>query len=167
MTAITVNNTDWAIVSAVKTALAGATLGGQAVFATVSATASARQARQCQQGGRMPEAIVRYVGTAEEACGGGEYFAVVEIEILLAARVARGGDESPALQEALRLVNAAKNAVAAAPPAAAKAVGNEKEFHDALEWGSPRIQAETSEAPWVEAVLPLRVAYPLASATGH
>jgi hypothetical protein len=167
MTAITVNNTDWTILNAVKTALASATVNAQAVFATVSATASADQARQCQQGSRTPVAVVRYVGTTEASCGGGEYFGVVELEILLATRVARGVNESSAIQEALRLVNAAKNAVMAAVPAAAKPVGNEKEFHEAVEWGQPRIEAGSSDAPWVAATLPVRMAYPVTSATAH
>jgi hypothetical protein len=167
MTAITINNTDWTILEAVKSALAGATVNSQPLFAAVSATASARQGRQCQQGGRMPSALVRYAGTAEGTCGGGERFAVVELELLLTARLARGVNESAALQEAMRLINGAKNAVMAAAPAAARPVGNEKEFHEALEWGRPRIEADGCDAPWVAAALPLYAAYPLASPTGH
>ena len=64
-------------------------------------------------------------------------------------------------------INGAKNAVMAAVPAAAKPVANETEFHDALEWGRPRIESEASDSPWVAAALPVRLAYPLASATGH
>jgi hypothetical protein len=167
MAAITINNTDWTILDAVRAAVAGATVNSQAVFAAVAITASAEQARQCQQAGRMPSAIVRYVGTVEGTCGGGEGFAVVELELLLTARLARGVNEAAAVQEALRLINGAKNALMAAVPAAAKPVANETEFHEALEWGRPRIESEASDSPWVAATLPVRLAYPLASATGH
>ena len=167
MAAITINNTDWTMVDAVRSAMAGATVNAQALFAAVSVTASPEQARQCQQAGKMPSAVVRYVGTVEGTCGGGERFAIVEVELVLTARLARGVNEAAAIQEALRLINGAKNALMSAPPAAARPVANETEFHDALEWGRPRIESEASDSPWVAAALPVRLAYPLASATGH
>ena len=46
-------------------ALTGATVSGSAVFASVTATTSEEQARECQDKGDTPAAVIRYVATEE------------------------------------------------------------------------------------------------------
>ena len=114
MAAITVTNTDWSVIDAVVSALAEATIDGQAVFQSVTATTSEDQGRQCQFTA-SPAAIVRYVTTSEETRPEQVVRATLSMELVLATRMAApASDQSQRLEEILRLVNAAKLAIAAA-----------------------------------------------------
>ena len=166
MTAITISNTDWSILDDVKTALAGATAGGSAVFAAVTAGTSDRQAAECQFTAH-PAAIVRYVGTEEHPTPGGHLACALSLEVVVATKVAQGGaDESSRVQEALRLLNAARNALAAEPPAEACAWGSDARVVRALEFGRPKIDTAHA-APWAVGRLPVTVGYVLESDTSH
>jgi hypothetical protein len=169
MTAITVENQEWTILAAVDAALTGATVSGVAVFKEVTVTTSAEQARDCQYKGQAPRAVVRYVGTEEKHTIEGEYLGVLSLELRLSTRIARGVDESAAVQEGLRLVNAAKNAVQAAPPNIAYPVGTDGEFAYQIEWGSPSIDTAggDSDSPWITAVLSVKFGMDFNTGTSH
>ena len=166
MTAISIANTDWSILDDVKTALSGATAGGEAVFAAVTAGTSDAQAEECQFKAH-PAAIVRYLGTAEHRTPEGHLACAVSLELIVAAKAAAGGtDESARLQEALRLLNAAKNAIHADPPADASAWGDDGRTVRPIDFGPPKIDTDPA-APWAVGRLPLTVGYVLESDTSH
>ena len=156
MGAITVANKDWDAVEAVADALAAATISSQAVFAAVALTTGESQAREVQLAGESPRAVVRYLTTAHADVPESVRAATVEIEILLAAKVAAGADERDRLEEVLRLTNAAINAVEDDPPTDATGFSDGRDHHPPLEWGRPAIDARES-APWVLGRLPLKV----------
>ena len=166
MTAISISNTDWSIIDDVKTALGGATVGGSAVFAAVTAGTSDAQAEECQFT-THPAAIVRYVGTAEHRTPGGHLACALSLEVIVAAKVPAGGaDESARLQEVLRLLSAARNALSAAVPSAACAWGSDAAAVQPLEFAPPKIDTAHA-APWAVGRLPLTVGYVLESDTSH
>ena len=167
MTAITVANTEWAILDDLRQALAAATIGEEAVFGEVSLTTSHQQARQAQFRTAGARAILRYLGTDERESPEGLRACVVSAEILLAKPVAGAtADEGARVQEMLRLVNAAKNAIAACPPTDGCYWGDGSQWHDRLAWGSPEI--DTAERPpWASAAIGLQIAYTLDNATSH
>lgn len=166
MPAITVANKDWAIINAVKTALAGATIGGEAVFETVSVTTSPAQARQCQFTAH-PAAVIRYVTTTDDEGVDGERNCTVSLRITVATMAdAAGVDESSRLEEALRLKNAAVNAVEAALPGDAASVGDNDFYAARASWGEADVDA-SGKPPWAVAVLPVTLGFRLASATSH
>jgi hypothetical protein len=166
MSEITVANTDCSILEAVKTALAGATIGGSAVFKSVAVTTSDDQAGQCQFHS-SPIAILRYVTTREDRSPEDVRGCHVALELTLAALVdCAGSDESARLQEVLRLKNAAMNAVESDPPADAHAWGDGDHYHERIEWGAPEIDASAGQ-PWAVCKLPVRIGFVLDSPTSH
>jgi hypothetical protein len=166
MSAISIANKDWSILDDVKSALSGATVGGSAVFAAVTAGTSDAQAEECQFTAG-PAAIVRYLGTTEHRTPGGHLACALFLEVIVAAKVAAGGaDESARLAEVLRLANAAKNAVGADKPADACAWGDDDAAVRQIEFGSPKIDAAHA-APWAVGRLPLTIGYVLDSDTSH
>jgi hypothetical protein len=166
MSAITVANTDWSIVEAVKTALADATIGGAAVFEAVTVTTSDAQAGQCQFHS-SPIAIVHYVTTREDDSPEDTRACCVALRLTLAALVDSAGvDESARLQEALRLKNAAVNAVETDPPADSHAWGDGDHYHRQIEWGRAEVDA-SADQPWVVCRLPVEIGFVLDSPTSH
>ena len=165
MPAITVANTDWSILADVRGALASATIAGQAVFASVALTTSPQQARECHFR-TSPAAIVRYLGTHQQPAPDEHLACRVDLEILLAVNVPAGVDESARLEELLRLANAVRNAVHAAPPAAACAWGDGNRALPAAAFASPTLDTAES-APWAVAALPLSVTYTLDGPTAN
>jgi hypothetical protein len=162
MTAITVSNKEWCILSAVRDALSAAEVDGAAVFQAVSVTTSDQQARETQLA-TSPVAVVRYVATAEDDSPQGLRGCTVCLEILVAARA---DSEAQRLEQALRLKNAAVNAVEAAPPPDARAWGDDNHYQKKLRWGRPQIDA-TEHSPWALARIPLDVGFLLSSGTAH
>jgi len=149
MAAITVPNTDWAVIDAVVSALAEATIGGQAVFQSVTATTSADQAKQCQFTD-SPAAIVRYLATSEKTLDEQIVRATLSMELVLATRLASpASDQSARLEEILHLVNAAKLAIAADPPSQACDWGRGED----IDFGRAKIDLAESD-PWTVAVVP-------------
>ena len=166
MTAISVANTDWTLVDSVKTALTAATIGGSAVFETVSVTTADAQAVQCQFRG-SPVAILRYVTTREDAGPEDVRGCRAEMELILAARANPATpDESSRLEEVLRLKNAAVNAVEVAAPAVAAAWGDGDHYHRRIRWGNPQIDTSV-DRPWVVCRLPVEIGFVLAGPSAH
>ena len=166
MADITVSNTDWSVISAVKTALAEATIEAALVFQAVTATTSDRQARQCQFT-QSPIAIVRYLTTRELASPEAVVGCALSLELTLAARVdSPATDESQRLEEILRLVSAAKNAIHADPPEQIAAWPDGDGFSPALEFGPGKIDTAERQA-WAVAVLPVNLTYVLEGPTSH
>ena len=167
MTAITVANKDWSIISGVASALSGATIGGSDVFNDVTVSTSDEQAKKCQFK-THPVAVVRYAGSVEDHRPDDERAIVVPLEITVAAKVNTAGttDESARLQEILRLMNAAKNAVEASPPAVAQATGDNNFYHAKIEWGVPKVDTH-SRQPWAVCTLPVEIATNIDDATSH
>jgi len=166
MAAITVSNTEWSILDAVASALRGATIASAEVFAAVHVTASRVQFAWAR-GGDSPVAVVEYVTTIEAEGLDGERDCALDGRIHVAAAVAGSGtDESPRIQEALRLVNAAKNAVETSLPADADTVGAVRLHARTVEWGDVALDADTNR-PWVTATVPVRFGYVVGAGTGH
>ena len=166
MAAITVTNTDWAILDAVASALRGATIASEEVFAAVHVTASRVQFVWAREGD-WPVAVVEYVTTVEAEGLDGERDCALDGRIHLAAAVVGTGvDESARIQEALRLVNAAKNAIESSLPAAADCVGAARLHARSVEWGQVALDADTNR-PWVAATLPVPFGYVLGAGTAH
>jgi len=161
---ITVANTDWAILAAVRDALAGATVSGEAVFKSVSVASAGRDAARGLTA--SPAAVVRFVGSREAPGLDGERLGAVDLELVLAARVDGSDGRAARLEEILRLKNAAVNAVRTSPPADAVAVGDGRFSAEALAWGRPEIDAD-ARPPWVVVTLTLRAGYRLADAVSH
>ena len=156
MAAITITNQDDTILLAVAAALSGATVGGNNLFAQVRHAGSPEEARQKYlTAGASATAVVVYTGTDEYRIFDLKWGMVCDIDLILAVK-----DTSPALRKTAitRLINGAKNAVAAGPPAIAKAFGADGELHRRLEWADPSLDLLTNQ-PWAIAVLPLRIAY--------
>ena len=168
MTAITITNKDWSILSAVRSSLADATVDDEAVFASVTMTTSPRQARQCQLAGPAPKAIILYQGTDERDGIDGERNCWVSMRLLLAARAPLGVDASARLEEILRLKNAAMNAVEAAWPPDACPGGTPELHRPAIRWQSADIELDESATQrWALCGLGLEVSYRLSSKTSH
>ncbi len=166
MGAITVSNVDWSIVQDVRDALAAATIASEAVFRVVGVSTSDDQTTQ-RQFHDTPVAVVRYVTTREDASPEDVRGCAAVLELTVAAAVNdAGADESDSLTEALRLKNAAVNAVEADPPAASGAWGDSDHYHPALRWGRPQIDASVKR-PWVVCRLPLEVGFVLDDGASH
>ncbi|HUS91410.1 MAG TPA: hypothetical protein VM695_06140 [Phycisphaerae bacterium] len=166
MSEITIANKDWAVVAAVKAALAAATVDSTPVFESVTVTTSPAQAGQCQLV-HSPAAVLRYVTTREDDSPEDVRGCRVVLELLLAVLAdVVGTDESARLQEVLRLKNAAINAVETDPPADAHAWGDGSGYHPAIRWGPPEIDAST-DRPWAVCRLPAEIGFVLDGPTTH
>lgn len=166
MSAITVANTDWSIVQAVKSALSDATIDSSPAFTSVTVTSSDASGEQRQLVGSSI-AILRYVTTREDDSAEDMRGCSVVMEIAVATMVDGAGmDESPRLQEILRLKNAAVNAVEADPPADSHAWGDGDHYHKRIEWGPPRIDTTVGQ-PWAVCRLPLEIGFSLNDGTSH
>ena len=168
MSAITVVNTDWELIEDVTDALSAATIDGAAVFAAVRVTSGEPDFEQVQLR-ESPVAVVQYETSTDEPGVGGERNCQIELTVHLAVQVEGddGIDESARIQEILRLLNAAKNAIHAAPPSDAKAVGSDgDDYARDIDWREPEIEA-TENKPWAFASIGLSFGYRLASATAH
>ena len=166
MTPITVTNVDWTIIDSVKSALTDALIEELKVFEAVTVTTSERQARQGQYI-EHPAAIVRYLTTREHVSPEGVVGCVLSLELMLATRVeSPAGDESTRLEEILRLVNAAKNAIEAERPSDAVDWADGEFFAPAVAFGRPEIDTAERQ-PWAVAKLPVDFTYVLESSQDH
>ena len=166
MTAITVANKEWDIIDDVKDALANATIAGSAAFVAVTVSTSEDQAEECQFKAH-PAAIVQYLGTDQSETPEGHLACTLHVELIIAAKAAAGGtDESARLQEILRLIGAAKNAIGAGKPADSSSWGDDEDAVRQLAFETPKIEMAAA-SPWVVARLPLTVGYILESDTSH
>ena len=168
MSEITISNTDWSILNAVRTALSDATEGGEAVFASATMTTSVSHLRQVQLTGKMPKAIILYKGADEHDGTDGGRFCWVSLELILATRISSGSDAASRVQEILRLKNAAINAVETDPPAEAVGASTADLYRPAILWRPADIElSEPGLDPWVLCRLGLEVTYALSTATSH
>ena len=168
MTEITINNTDWSILDAVRTALSAASEGGEAIFASVTMTTSPSHLRQVQLTGKMPRAIILYKGANEHNGTDGGRFCWVSLELILATRVSSVADASGRVQEILRLKNAAINIVETDPPGDAVGAATADLYRPAILWRPADIElSEPGVDPWVLCRLGLEVTYALLAGTSH
>jgi len=162
MTDITLTNTDQAIIEDLVDALAAARVDGRAVFAKVVAGCSPQGAIQVHFTA-SPLAAVLFDSVEEHVTSDLRRGAVLNATLLLAVRQPT---EAQRLSEIARLRNAAMNAVAAAPPADARAFAAGGELHRRIAWGRAAVDT-TAHAPWAVCRLPVRVAYPVAAEDKH
>ena len=168
MSEITISNTDWSILDAVRTALGDATEGGEAIFASVCMTTSPSHLRQVQLTGKMPRAVILYKGTCEHNGTDGGRLGWVSLELILATRISSGSDASGRVQEILRLKNAAINAIETDPPAEAVGAATADLYRPAILWRPADIElSEPGVDPWVLCRLGLEVTYTLSTAASH
>lgn len=168
MSEITISNTDWSILDAVRTALSGAVEGGEAIFASVSMAASLSHLRQVQLAGKMPRAVILYKNSNEHNGSDGGRVGWVSIELILATRVSAGSDAGGRVQEILRLKNGAVNAVETDRPAQAVGAATADLYRPAILWRPADIElSEPGVDPWVLCRLALEVTYAIADAASH
>ena len=141
---------------------AAAVAQGTLLFATVEIAGSAAEARQ-KDFARGPVAAVIYESTDEHKICDLKWGQVVNAAILLGVKAATAAARTAAIT---RLLNGARNAVAADPPADARAFAANGRLHRRAEWGTPEIDAQHNQ-PWATAILPLRIAYIADDATSH
>ncbi len=166
MTEITVTNTDWEIIEDLDDALTAATIAGDKVFKSVTVASSDEQAKEVQFKGVWPRVIILYTGTTENESPEDYRGCAVAVQLMVATKVARSTDESARVKEALRLINAVKNAIETTPPAAAIYWGDGDYWHDKLQWDSPELDT-TEKQFWTAATIPLEVGYLLTANTSH
>jgi len=168
MAEITVNNTDFSVLDAVKAALNAAVIGGEAVFASVTMSTSEDHVRAVQLTGPMPRAIVLYRQTGEEGGSDSRRCCWVSMELILATRISSGMDAAGRFQEILRLKNAAINAVESDPPAGATGAASERVYRPPMRWGPADIElSEPGVDPWVLCRIALEAAYELPDGMSH
>ena len=152
MSEITVNNTDAGIVAGVKSALEAATICGVQVFQQVVVAASEEAARQTAYTHRSV-AVVVYLRTQEHRISDRYLGCVVHLHVLVAAR---GDGDAARTEAALRLQNAAQNALSAAPPAQARAFAAGEQLFRRIEFGPGAFKADP---PWATCTLSVAIAY--------
>jgi len=163
---INVDNKDWGIVAALKNALSSAAVGGSAVFSAVVVGTSEAQINECQFKAH-PVAVIRYLSVAENESPGGHFGCTLSLELIVATKICQAGtDESSWLQEVLRLVNAAKNAVSAAKPADSCTWADDDHVVRRMQFGPVKIDT-AQDQPWAVARVPLAVGYTLEADTSH
>lgn len=162
MAEITVANTESTIATALKNALAAATVSTVAVFNKTAIMSSEAEENQKSFTGH-PLALVRYLRSEEfiftDLRRGVLAFYMLTLadkKNTPAARSARGS----------YLVNAAKNAIFGTPPASAQDFSQDEELYRRMLFEEPDIDAE-STVPWVIVRLPLRIAFVLTTRTSH
>ena len=165
--AITVTNNEYTILAAVKTALGAAQISSVGVFKSVTVASSEEQAREAQFKGSQPAVIILVGSPSEVRIVEADRGCILPLTLLVTAKTNSGVDETTRIQEALRLMNAAKNAVEIALPAAATGFGDEQEFHPkGAVWGDMTFD-DSAKQPWVAFRLPVSFAFGLSTTTGH
>lgn len=163
MTDITVTTTELDIVEDVQDALEAAQISSVDVFAATAVILSDKQAKG-REFTDSPIAIVRYENTVEHHLPDERKGGIAKLVLMLAAMVDPGVD---AITEALRLKNAAVNAIHATPPADAEGFGDmDGTIYRRLQFGEHEIDS-TSNPPWVICNQPLAVAFIIAGETQH
>ena len=168
MSEITISNTDWSILDAVRTALSTAAEGGDLMFASVVMSSSQGHLKQVQLTGKMPRAIILYKSSDEHNGADGVRFCWVKLELILATRASSGSDASGRVQEILRLKNAAINAIETDRPVGAVGAATSDLYRPAILWRPADIElSEPGVDPWVLCRLGLEVTYALSTARSH
>jgi len=168
MSEITISNTDWSIVDAVRTALVDARVAGEAVFASVDLATSLEHMRQVQLSGPTPRAVILYKNTQEHVDVDGGRACWVSLELILSTRIAAVSDASGRIQEILRLKNAAVNAIETDRPSEATGAASADVYRPGLLWNPADIKfSEPGVDPWVLCRLGLEITYALQSPAAH
>jgi len=168
MSEITITNTDWSILDAVRTAVSEATLGGEAIFASVDMTTSVKHLRQVQLAGKTPRGVILYKSTSEHNDADGGRLGWVTLELILSTKASGGTDAAGRVQEILRLKNAAVNAVETDRPPQAVGAGTSDLYRPAILWRPADIElSEPGVDPWVLCRLGLEITYALPSGASH
>jgi len=162
MSSLTIANTDDTILQALDTTLTAATVSGAALFAQVAHAGSIEEAKQVKFT-KSPTVVLIYQGTEDHKSTDLIWGQVCKVDLILAAK-----DTTAALRRTAitRLLAGAKDAIATDPPSDARAFGEGETLHRRLEWESPSLDLITNQ-PWAVAVLPLRVAYVVSTATAR
>ena len=167
-TAITIANTDYEIAEDVYDALVAAQVSSMDLFDSTSISMTREQVNETRFTGDGPNASVLYVTTAEESPSPEE---IVPLYVSLTIIVARkesisGADQKARLENLLKLINGAKNAVHAGTISDAAGWGDGDYYKRKLEWGNPTLTV-AAEGQWSAAEIPLDVSYTIADSTSH
>lgn len=162
MTAITVENREWDILNALRSALLSATGGESPIFSGVHVLAGSVAGLQTMLRGSGPVAMLTVRGVREYCLPEDERGCVLDVDIVLGARVAA---ESSGVQETMRCMNAAKNAIEAEPPPGSRAFGAAKIYLPRVAWGIPT--TVEVQGPWSVVRLPLSIAFVLRDSSSH
>jgi len=167
MTLAAVTNTPWALLDDCKDALEAAVIEGARVFPQVVRTAAEWQPPESQYRGETPIAVLRQTATHQYDLPDDVYGGLLTVELSVVTQIAAGVDQHESVQECLRLIAAAKNAIESDPPDDAVAMGGpDIEFHHAIEWGD-ETPMDALEPPWVGFAIPLELSYKLDTSTSH
>lgn len=168
MAEITVNNVDWSVLSAVRDALANATIEQSSVLREVAIVNDERQIQDRLLSGNAPKAVVVFHQTDQTLGLQEEVNCVVSMTIVLLGKVAGGVAAEGRLQEAMRLKNAAINAIEASPPPVACDTASDAKVQPAVKWGKAQLQLKPEvQSPWILCRQPLEVAYRLNNRVSH
>ncbi len=162
MTAITLTNTDAAILADLAAALRDATVDSAAVFADVAVATGGLDTRRA---GASPKALVRYRGTAERHAPEQRRACAMTADVTVLARRSAGEADGDRVAALLSLLNAVRNAVEAAPPAAACRAYSDAGLLPRLQWGKP--QLDDGDGPWARGLIEVTVAYMVDGPTEH
>lgn len=167
-TAITIANTDYEIVEDVYDALGDAQVSSVNLFDSVTMAMSREQHNETRFQGDGPNATVLYESTVENSPSPEDQVGVfVRMTIIVSRRESVSGpDEKARLENLLKLINGAKNAVHAATITTATGWGDADYYHRQFEWGGPDL-TEVAEGPWSSAEIDLEASYVIANATSH
>jgi hypothetical protein len=163
MATITIANTDWEIADDLRESLAGATTGNPAaaVFAKVAIVGTWDTGRQ-RDLTDAPMALVCYRTTREQPSNDESKAAIASFDIIVAGQ---GATESARVQEALRLKNAAINAILITKPANSKDAAGASFGVRRVEFGDPELL--DMKQPWAVCRIPANVSFELTSETAH
>ena len=157
MSSFDIANADDAILTALNTTLAAATVTGRgALFAQVVYAGSVEEAKQTKLD-QSPTAILIYSGTTDHKISDLKWGQLCQVDIVLAEKA---NTRSERRTQITRLIAGVKTAIETDQPSDTEGFLSEGAFHRRLEWGEPSL--ETNQ-PWAVAVLPLSVAHVIAT----
>jgi len=166
MTAITIANKEWDVISDLSDALTDATLSGVTIFKQVHTTTSAEYAKGGEFTGSAPIAWVIFENRTENEGPENVLWCQVSVTIMVAWQDKDADTDAEKLENILYYINAAINAIQADPPDDASAGGDTDHYQRALEWGEPELDL-TEKDPWAVATIPLTVGFVLNGHTAH
>ena len=160
MTAITVTNNDWTILSAIKTAIEAATIEDAAVFESADIVDSEAQANDIKFTGDTPRVTIIDGGTQEQEGLENEILVTLSMTLLVIGRTKANTPEAR-IEERKRLACAVKNAIEGSWPATATGFGFDDAYHPPYPvWGDiDATPSESAKQPWVAFKLPFTAGY--------
>ncbi|HUU93975.1 MAG TPA: hypothetical protein VM238_22510 [Phycisphaerae bacterium] len=159
MSSFTITNTDDAILTALDTTLTAARETGIGLlFAQVVSAGSVEEAKQTLLK-ESATAVLVYASTTDHKISDLEWGQLCHVDIVLAVKANTQALRQTAIT---RLIAGTKTAVETDQPSDTAGFLSEGDFHRRLEWGEPSLDLLTN-LPWAVAVLPLSVAYVIAT----